>query len=126
MANIETDWDSLGPSPEALRALELVKEEAEFPQTYSGQAWCAAYRIWKAVQESPEVLDGVGPYDDVPNVTLKDLDLTGFMFGWSVNAVRQMLGRPVGGNGAIVTIGKGNEPYPSVGSAEQAMKRALS
>lgn len=119
------DWEKNGPSPKALEAFSLVKEETEFPHTYSGQSWLAAYRIWKAVKDDPAKLMDVGPYDDIPGVELDDLGLSGFMYGWAVNAVRQMCGLRPGGNPAIVTLGEGNRDYPSVGPAEQAMNRAI-
>lgn len=120
------NWDEAGPSKEALEALSKVEDEKEFPQSYSGQAWFAAYRIWKTVKDSPEKLVKATPYSDIEGVDLKGWDGTGFMYGWALNAVRQMMGYRPGPNGAIVTLGVGEEPpYPSVGSAEQAMKRAI-
>lgn len=119
------DWDNEGPSPRAIAAFEAVQAEKEFPDTYSGQAWLAAFRIWKAVKDTPDVLNSVGPYDDVPGVDLHGLGLSGFMYGWAVNAVRQMLGKPAGGNPAILTLGKGNEPCPSVGPAEKHLHQVL-
>ena len=121
----QKDWEVSGPCPEALHQFALMPDEKVFPNTYSGVAWRAAYRIWKATKDTPNVLDNIGPYENVPGADLEDLDLTGFMVGWAVNVVRQMLGKAPGGNGAIVTVGVGNEPYPSVGPADLAMRRAI-
>lgn len=119
------DWDAAGPSPEALIAFGEVADDKEFPETYSGQAWRAAYRIWKVCKATPEKLN-VGPCDDIPGVDLDDLGLSGFMYGWALNAVRQMLGKPAGPNPAIITLGTKDEPpYPSIGPADKAMRKAI-
>jgi hypothetical protein len=119
------DWENAGPSPEALAAFADVKDEREFPHSYSGQSWLAAYRMWKVVKDAPEKLN-VGPYENVPGVELDDLGLSGFMYGSAVNAVRQMLGKAPGRNPAILTLGEKEEPpYPSVGPAEKAMRSAI-
>ncbi len=119
------DWEHSGPSEDALVAFSRVSDEAEFPNTYSGAGWRAAYRIWKIVQEDRSLLL-IGPYEDVKGVDTKDLGLSGFQYGWAVNAVRQMLGIPPGPNPAIVTLGVPVQPdYPSIGSPEDAMKEAI-
>lgn len=120
------DWDDVSPSPEALSLLEKVRGDSDFPQSYSGSAWCAAWHIWKVVKDNPDLLDGNDGFKDIPGVDLPDLGLSGFQYGWALNAVRQMLGKKPGPNPAIVTIGAREElPYPSTGPAESAMKRAM-
>lgn len=120
------DWNEMAPGPEALAAFATAKEY-DFPDTYSGAGWKAAFRIWGAVKDSPDVLVGHDGFHDLPGVKIDDLGLSGFQFGWALNAVRQMLGQRPGPNPAIVTIGAGdNEPaYPSMGSPESAMRRAI-
>lgn len=119
------DWEKAGPSQRSLEALLEVKSEAEFPDTYSGQAWLAAYRIWKACKDHPEKLLTASPYGDIDGVDLKGWDGTGFMYGWALNAVRQMLGMKPGPNGAIVTLGGPQEDYPASCSANADLHRAL-
>lgn len=118
------DWENAGPSKEALAAFVEVKDEKEFPRSYSGQAWLAAFRIWKAVKDDHSKLN-VGVFADIPGCDVSDLGLSGFMWGWALNAVRQMLGHSPGANPAILTLGKGHETYPSVGPAEKAMRQAI-
>lgn len=119
------DWDKLGPSPEALKAFDAIQTELEFPNTYSGQAWRAAYRIWKVTKDNRSLLEPDEPYGTIKGVELDGLGLSGFMYGWAVNAVRQMFCMPAGGNGAIVTLGVGCEPAPVVGPAELEMREAI-
>ncbi len=125
MDDTRFDWDAAGPSPEALIAFSAVVDEKEFPDTYSGQAWRAAYRIWKVCKATPEKLN-VGPFDPIEGLDISGLGLSGFMYGWAFNAVRQMLGKPAGPNPAILTFGvKDQPPYPSIGPAGKAMRRAM-
>jgi hypothetical protein len=119
------NWEKTGPSQQALDAFAKITDEEEFPDSYSGQAWRAAYRIWKVYKDKPTELSNCDPYSTPKGVDLKGLDLTGFMFGWAMNAVRQMLGMKAGPNPAIVTLGEKQEDYPSVGPAEIALKDAL-
>jgi hypothetical protein len=120
------DWDAAGPSKEALIALAKVKSGDEFPHTYSGQAWFAAWRIWDATKDHPEKLANASPYGDMEGLDLKGWDGTGFMYGWALNAVRQMMGMKPGPNGAILTLGEPEQPaYPSIGPAENAMRKAI-
>lgn len=59
-------------------------------------------------------------------MNLDGWDGTGFMYGWALNAVRQMMGYKPGPNGAILEIGTEEQPaYPSVGPAEKAVARAI-
>lgn len=119
------DWENSGPTPEARAALEAVSDEAEFPYSYSGQAWRAAYRILRAYKDQPAELLKIGPYDDIPGVALSDLDLTGFMFGWALNAARQLCALPPGPNGAIVNIGEPMPLVPASGPADADLRRVL-
>lgn len=121
------DWDLEGPSPQAAAALDRVSDESEFPYTYSGQSWRYVYRLWKATAETPDLLDDLGSFDEVPGVQTDDLGLSGFMESWARNAVRQMRGKLPKGNSAIVTVGgvDEDEMVPSRGSAESMMKAVI-
>jgi len=120
------DWENAGPSKEALEALAQVQDESEFPQSYSGQAWFAAYRIWKVCKDNLDKLAKASPYGDIEGVDLKGWDGTGFMYGWALNAVRQMLGLKPGPNGAVIELGVDEQPpYPVVGPADKEMRLAL-
>jgi hypothetical protein len=120
------DWEKAGPSAAALEAFASVESEDEFPNTYSGQSWRAAFRIWRAYRDKPEALDSIGPYDDIPGADLYGMGLSGFMVGWAMNAVRQMLGRQPGANGAVIVLGEKNQPaVPAMGPAEADLKRAI-
>lgn len=123
------DWDREGPSEQAATALSRVRDESEFPVTYSGQAWRRAFRLWRLTETDPEALDGVGPYDRIPGDEGDgyDLELSGFMEGWARNCVRQMRGKRPRPNGALVAIG---EPFeqdalPSRRSAAADLKEIL-
>lgn len=120
------NWDAMAPGPEALARFPLVKNESrEFPDTYSGAAWNAAYRIWKATEEhGPEILDS-DVWSDIKGADCKGLGLSGFQFGWARNAVRQMLGKAPVENPAIVTVGGPAPVVPASGSAEDDMKGAI-
>jgi hypothetical protein len=126
------DWDETTPGPEALarfKALDEVLEVSEFPDTYSGAAWHAAYRVWRAVKTDPEKIDQLKRHDAYAYFSsdMKGLDLTGFMAGWAVNAVRHMLGLAPGPNPAIVEIGAGDDQpvVPASGSPESDLRKAL-
>lgn len=121
------NWNTEPVGPGALAAFEAVASESEFPHTYSGQSWLAAFRIWKEYRDKPERLDAIGPYDSIPGVKLDGLGLSGFMVGWAMNAVRQMLHRKPGPNGSVVTVGaRGAQPaVPALGPAEDDLKRVL-
>lgn len=120
------DWDAVAPGPEALERFTVVEDEAsEFPETYSGTGWRAAFRIWKVYRDRPNDLQSIGPYDEIPDVELDNMDLTGFMVGWALNAVRQMLGLAPGKNGAVVTIGGPQETVPALGPAGSDLRKVL-
>ena len=76
------------------------------------------HRLWDA-------LDNVGPYEDVPGVESNDLDLTGFMVGWAMNAVRQMRHKEPKENGAVVTIGGEQSVTPAMESANEDLQRLM-
>jgi hypothetical protein len=93
------DWEKSGPSIEALEAFARARDD-EFPQSYSGQAWRAAYRLWLAVKDKPlkevnQIISDPYGYDKSWNWSGEnggeDLGLSGFMAGWAMNAVRQMM-----------------------------------
>lgn len=119
------NWEAMTPGESALaRFVEIAHEELdedyEFPKTYSGSAWHATYRIWKATRECGEkILDE----DDVPEA--HGLGLSGFQFGWAVNAVRQMLGKKPGTNPAILVIGGPQPVVPAAGAPEDDMRKAI-
>lgn len=116
------DWDNLSPQPAVVDRFLEVTDEDSFPETYSGQSWKAAYRIWKMVKDDPSLLDKDTDYHPI----LDNLGLSGFMVGWAVNAVRVVLGRPQGPNPAVITLGVENQPVtPALGPAEQDLKRIL-
>lgn len=122
------NWEC-GPSPEAWQALQQAKDE-DFPTTYGGQAWRAAWRLMKVAKEQPERFASWDGWtrDELASEVVADLDLTGFMFGWAINALRSMIELPPVADGATVTIGGGDDSgnagvFP--GSAEQSLRRVL-
>lgn len=116
------DWNSAGPSLEVFAALEVVENELEFPMTYSGQAWAAAWRLWKHFKGRELPSD---PWDKESHEVLKGMDLTGFMEGWAMNAVRKMRNLSPIGNPAILVIGKGSVPEDGGLPAEESMLKAI-
>ena len=120
------DWDEvMTPGPEALgRFIAIQNEEREFPDTYSGTAWKAAYRMWLTCAANPEMIEDQSFVD---KIDIHGLGLTGFQWGWARNAVRHMLGMAPGSNPAIIVIGGGeNQPIaPASGPAEMDMRRAI-
>lgn len=108
-------WETASPSVEALERFAQASD-GEFPHSYSGQAWRAAYRLWLAIKDkTPEEIDKAisDPYGYDKSWNWngenggEDLGLSGFMAGWAMNAVRQMMKLGPIGNGAVVTIGVG-------------------
>lgn len=118
------DWEHEGPSAQALEAFTKVTDEKEFPDSYSGQAWRAAYRLWKWTGGDVNKLPK-SEWEYNPEWNWDELGLSGFMAGWATNAVRQMMHCKPLPNPAILTIGGPQEVYPSVGPAEIAMKDAM-
>lgn len=130
-----TNWDTTRPTPEIISVFEDVTDDArEFPDTYSGQAWRAAYRLWLAVRYLPAadqraaMKDGYS-YDPSWRWSgedgCEDLGLSGFMAGWAINAVRQMLYLNAIPNGAVVTIGAESPPLPSTAPAGDMMHEII-
>jgi hypothetical protein len=128
-------WENSGPNKQALAAFAKVTDERrEFPHTYSGQAWRAAYRLWLAIKDKPidvqksETADGFA-YDPAWNWGGErggdDLGLSGFMAGWAINAVRQMLDLKAIPNPAVINMDGPQEPLPDTGPAEGMMKTAI-
>lgn len=64
---------------------------------------------WKAPKDAdghpPLIQEGLSAVMKREGVDLDDLDLTGFMYGWAVNAARVLCELPPVPNPAIVTIG---------------------
>jgi len=115
------NWDETAPGAEALDRFKSIEDEgSEFPETYSGSAWRAAYRIWKAVCERGESSLNASNFPEVYG-----LGISGFQFGWAVNAVRQMLGKKPGTNPAIIEIGGPDPIVPATGPAENDMREAI-
>ncbi len=129
------DWDTARPEPSVLAALEGVTDDsAEFPDTYSGQSWRAVYLLWLAIRyksadEQREATKDGYCYD--PSWRWRgedggeDLGLSGFMAGWAINAVRQMLYLSAIPNGALVTIGAESPPLPSTKPAEEMLREVI-
>jgi hypothetical protein len=103
-------WDESGPSPEAWAALQSA-EDGDFPETYSGIAWRAAYRLLKVAKEDPTRFASWDGWtsDPIAREAVKGLDLTGFMFGWAINALRAMMEMPAVRDGATVIVGGGED-----------------
>jgi hypothetical protein len=108
MANFK--WDEAGPSPQAWEALQTA-QDGDFPWTYSGQAWRAAWRLLKVAREDPQRFASWDGWTSDPLAfeATADLDLTGFMFGWAINALRVMMEMPPVSDGATVIIGAGED-----------------
>lgn len=121
------DWEDAIPNTRSLEAFALVQSEKEFPMTYSGQSWRACYRMWKATKHDPKIMEPLGAWDEVPNCDIKELGLSGFMWGWAKNALKAMYGFDQTANPAVLEIGAGEDQpvTPAVGTAEQAMRRAI-
>lgn len=118
------NWDAVGPCDDVLKRFRIVKdscrnEEREFPNTYSGTAWRAAYRMWAAFDRGEATLEGLDAVD------VKGIGLSGFQHGWAVNAVRQMLGAAPGTNPAIITIGGPSPIVPALGPAYSDMRSSM-
>jgi len=120
------------PHPMTDEEFEQMVREAPIPgDSYSGQANATAKLILEMYEEYPQTrelpeereylrdLDGHVDWNDpiYLNVTLYDvtkkaypqhhelfLDLTGFMWGWAVNAARKILGLGPLPNPALMTI----------------------
>lgn len=134
------NWEAMVPGPEALERFNVIRNEVrtwatttddpnvevekrEFPDTYSGAAWRAAYRIWKEVAvNGREILADGNPLVDE---AARGLGLSGFQFGWAVNAVRQMIGLKPGTNPAILVLGGEQPIVPATGSPESDMRDAI-
>lgn len=120
-------WDEVGPNDVTLQNLEDAIEE-DFPQTYSGQAWLACWMMYhqdyKVDAEGFLEKDG---WSDFPCLREKDLDLTGFMVGWAVNALRHILKKGPVADGATLIIGGGDNQPKGVapGPAATSMKVAI-
>ena len=100
------DWDNAVPSPETWAALQVATDES-FPRTYGGSAWHAAFRLMKVAKEQPERFASWDGWtaDPLAYEVTHGLDLTGFLFGYALNAVRHMLEMPPVADGATVAVG---------------------
>lgn len=119
------NWDKVGPNDVTLEDLDHAVKK-DFPQTYSGQAWCACWLMYHKgyKKDATEFLKQDG-WGDFPY--LRGMDLTGFMVGWACNALRFMLNAGPVRDGATVTIGGGDNQPKGVapGPAAQSMARAI-
>lgn len=119
------DWNEVNPKDITLADFETTKEE-DFPNTYSGTAWRACWRMYHLgyKKDKGDFLkqDGWGnfPY-------LHGLDLTGFMVGWACNVLRYLLKQSPVRDGATVVVGGGdNQPVGvPLKSAEGALHDVL-
>ena len=121
------DWDNAGPLPEAWQALQHAKD-SDFPETYSGTAWRAAWRLLQVAKEQPERFSAWDGWtsDNLAREATRDLDLTGFMFGWAINALRSMMEMEPVADGARVVLGeRGGVKLKPTGSANEELQHAL-
>lgn len=106
------DWETTGPGPEAWDALQAARD-SDFPRTYSGVAWRAAWRLLAVAEEEPERFASWDGWtgDPLAHEAVKGLGLTGFMFGWAINALRYMMEMPPVSDGATVIVGSGDDQH---------------
>lgn len=124
---MKIDWENASPKDITLNELEGAVE-SDFPETYSGTAWKAAWIMYtEGYKKDPEEFlkqDGWGHF---PYLHKRNLDLTGFMVGWACNALRFLLQKSPVRDGASVIIGGGeNQPIGvPMGSAKEALEKVL-
>jgi len=130
------DWSTATPGTETWEALQTAQdgdfethqEGTEYTgEDYSRCALRAAWRLLQVAKADPERFASWDGWtsDELAREATADLGLTGFQFGWAINALRQMMELEPVADGATVILGGADTVRAMPGSALQEMHRAI-
>lgn len=125
---MKINWDIANPEEVKIEDLGMAQEK-DFPDTYCGRAWKAAWKMYhEGYKKDPKNFLKQDGWGEFPYLMNCGMDLTGFMVGWACNTLRFILGESPVADGATVIFGESKENQPigvPPGNPAESVEKAI-